>query len=183
MYRLTVALLCVIAALAAGCTSGKTNALGDQTFGRWTLSVPPGWHILRFSYTQGGVRAAGIQVSNVRLPRPSILHEPGSTFEISGLVLPPGGVGVVITPDRDDALPQAKAEPPPLPLPWPDGSHQVGWELASSLGGDPVFEWLKFQINGTTYVAAATIGAKASREASKALGAVIRSITPKAASS
>jgi hypothetical protein len=62
-------------------------------------------------------------------------------------------------------------------LPWPDGSHQFGWALASSPGrGAPVFEYLKFLVNGTTYVAAVTIGWKAPRDATKALVPVIRSI-------
>jgi len=180
MYRQSIALMCMIAALATGCTSATHNTWDSQNPGRWPLYVPPGWHVLRFSYTQGGSQSGGIQLSSVSLPRPTILPEKGSTFVISGEVLPPGGVGVVITPDRDHALAQETAELPPLALPWPDGSHNVGWLLGSSPGGAPVFEWLKFRVNGTTYVAAVTIGWKASREASKALGAVIRSVTPQA---
>src|SRR5215472_9552307 len=119
MHRVTIALICVIAALVTGCTSGQQNPA------RWRLYVPPGWHVLRFSYTQGGVRSAGIQLSSVRLPRPTVLPQKGTTVEISGAVLAPRGVGLVITPDLDHALTQEKAELPPLPLPWPDGSHQV----------------------------------------------------------
>lgn len=86
---------------------------------------------------------------------------------------------MVIAPDLNHAMTQEKAEVPPLPLPWPDASHQVGWLLGSLPGPPaPVFEWLKFRVNGTTYVAAVTIGWKASRETSKALGAIIRSIKP-----
>ena len=182
MHRLSLALMCMIAALAVGCTSGTQSAWDSQNPGRWPLQVPPGWNVLRFSYTQGGVRSAGIQLSSVRLPHPALLPGKGSTFEISGEDLPPSGVGVVITPDRDHALAQEKAAVPPLPLPWPDASRQFGWLLGSSPGSKsgtpapPVFEWLKFRIHGTTYVAAVTIGSKASREAAKALGKVIRSI-------
>ena len=174
MHRVTIALICVIAALVTGCTSGQQNPA------RWRLYVPPGWHVLRFSYTQGGVRSTGIQLSSVRLPPPMILPQTGSAVAISGEVLPPSGVGLVITPDRNHAMTQEKAEVPPLPLPWPDGSHQFGWALAGSpgrgSGGDPVFEYLKFLVNGMTYVAAVTIGWKAPRDATKALVPVIRSI-------
>lgn len=182
MHRLSLALMCMIAALATGCTSGTHSAWASPDPGRWPLYVPSGWHVLRFSYTQGGVRSAGIQLSSVRLPHPTLLPEKGSTFEISGKGLPVRGLGVVITPDRDHALAQETAVVPPLPLPWPDASRQVGWLAASSLGsrsgapGPPVFEWLKFRVRGMTYVAAVTIGSRASRDASKALGKVIRSI-------
>jgi len=175
MSRVTIALMCVIAALVTGCTSGQQNPA------RWHLYVPPGWHVLRFSYTQGGVRSTGIQLSSVRLPPPVVLPQPGWTLAISGEVLPPSGVGLVITPDRNHAMSQEKAQVPPLPLPWPDGSHQVGWTLASSpaargSGGAPVFEYLKIRVNGMTYVAAITIGWKATRDATRALVPVIRSI-------
>jgi hypothetical protein len=183
MYRVTIALMCLIAALATGCTSGQPDAQ-DQNPARWPLYVPPGWHVLRFSYTQGGVRSTGIQLSNVRLPPPTVLPQKGTTVEISGEVLPPRGIGVVITPDRNHVMTQEKAEVPPLPMPWPDASHQFGWLLGSSPGSAaPVFEWLKFRANGTTYVAAVTIGWKASRRAQQALAAIVRSIRRRAASS
>ncbi len=183
MYRVTIALTCMIAALVTGCTSGQHDAQ-DQNAARWPLYVPPGWHVLRFSYTQGGVRSTGIQLSSVRLPPPTILPQKGTTVEVSGEVLPPRGIGLVITPDRNHAMTQEKAEVPPLPLPWPDASHQFGWLLGSSPGPPaPVFEWLKFRINDRTYVAAVTIGWKATRDAAKALIPVIRSIRPGTASS
>jgi hypothetical protein len=176
MYRLGLALMCVVAALTVGCSSGTNNAWSVQNPGRWPLHVPAGWHVLRFSYTQGGVRSTGIQLSSVRLPRPVILSRPGTAVEVSGEVLAPGGVGLVITPDRSGELAQEKAGRPPLPLPWPDGSHQGGWLVGSALAEAPVFEWLKFRVGNTTYVAAVTIGSKASRETAQALGTVIRSI-------
>lgn len=184
MYRLSIALMGIIAALATGCMSGTHSAWDLQNPGRWPLYVPPGWHVLRFSYTQAGIRSAGVQLSSVRLPRPAILPQKGSTVEINDEGLAPRGVGLVITPDRNHAMTQEKAELPPLPMPWPDGSHQAGWLIGSSPGPPaPVSEWLKFRVNGMTYVAAVTIGWKASRDASKALGAIIRSITPAAAGS
>jgi hypothetical protein len=175
MYRVTIALMCMIVALLTGCTSRQPNPAP------WRLYVPPGWHVLRFSYTVGGVRSTGIQLSSVRLPPPVVLPLPGWAVAISGKVLPPRGVGLVITPDRNHAMTQEKAAVPPLPLPWPDASHQSGWALASSppgpgSGGAPVFEYLKFRVNGMTYVASVTIGWNAPRDATKALVPIIRSI-------
>jgi hypothetical protein len=162
--------------------SGPRDAWTYQSPARWPLHVPAGWHVLRFTYTQGGVRSTGIQLSSVSLPRPVILPRKGSTFEISGAVLPARDVGLVITRDFNHAMAQEKAEVPPLPLPWLDSApHQDAWLLGSSPSRDtppPVFEWLKFRVNGATYVAAVTIGGKATRDATKALSSVIRSIKP-----
>ena len=182
MYRLTIALTCMIAALVTACSSGQGDAQ-NQNPARWPLYVPPGWHVLRFSYTQGGVRSTGIQLSSVRLPPPTALPQKGTTVEISGEVLPPRGVGLVITSDRNHALTREKAEVPPLPLPWPDASHQNGWLLGSSMPPNPVVEWLKFRVNGATYVAVVTIGWKAARAPQKALAPIVRSIRSRAATS
>jgi len=155
----------------------------DQNPARWTLYVPRGWHVVRFRYSEDGVRSAGIQLSNVRLPAPALLPGTGTTVEVSGEVLPPRGVGLVITTNTNHSLAQAKAVVPPLPLPWPDASHSDGWLLGSSPNRAPVFEWLKFRVNGTTYVAAITIGWNASSAAQKALVPIVRSIKPGPASS
>ena len=184
MNRLNIALVCMVAALATGCVSGQVsgqpNALDHQSVGRWPLYVPPGWHVLRFSYTRGAIRSTAIQLSSVRLPRPTILPQKRTTVEVSGDVLPPGGVGLVITPNDNRGITQEKALVPPLPLPWPDASRQNGWLLGSSPGPPaPIFEWLKFRIDRATYIAAVTLGWKAGRDATKALGRIIRSIKPR----
>jgi hypothetical protein len=95
-------------------------------------------------------------------------------------VLPPRGVGLVIATATGRRPAHVKVAAPPLPLPWPDGSH--GWLLGSSPARSPVFEWLWFRIGGTMYAAAVTIGWKASRAAQKALGPIVRSIKPEPAS-
>jgi hypothetical protein len=181
VYRLTIALLCMIAALVTGCTSAQHNTSDQRNPARWRLYVPRGWHVLRFSYTRGHVRSAAIQLSTVRLPRPTILPQKGTTVEVSGNVLPPGGVGLVITPDDNRAMTQENAVAAPLPLPWPDASGQNGWLLGSSPGPPaPIFEWLKFRVHHATYVAAVTLGWKAGRDVTNALGRIIRSINPRA---
>lgn len=184
MYRRTITLTCIIAALITGCASGQANVQDHQNPGRWHLFVPPGWHVLRFTYARGHIRTAAIQLSTVRLPRPVILPQKGTTIEVSGEVLPPGGVALVITPDDNHGMSQEKAVVPPLPLPWPEASRQDGWLLGSSPGPPaPTFEWLKFRVNHATYIAAVTLGWKAGRDATNALGRIIRSVTPRTASS
>jgi WD40-like Beta Propeller Repeat len=144
---------------------------------RWAIYVPPGWHVVRFSDAKGNVRSTGIQISNVRLPRPALL--PGLPIQVNAEVLPPGGVGLIIATDTDQRPPKGKVAVPPLPLPWPDGSR--GWALASSLGRSPVFEMLWFRVGHTTYLATAKIGWKASGPAQRALGQIVRSINLKSA--
>jgi hypothetical protein len=183
MSRVTIALLCMIVALVTGCAPGLHDAQGHRNPARWRLYVPPGWHLLRFSYTQGGVRSTGIQLSSVKLPPPVVLPQKGTTVGISGEVLPSRGVGLVITPDRNHAMTQENAVVPPLPLPWPDASHQDGWLLGSSPAFAPVDEWLKFRLNGATYIAAVTIGSKATRATQQALVPIVRSIGSRGASS
>lgn len=178
MDRRTVALICVIAGLVAGCAAvgDRAQASGDPA--RWAIYVPPGWHVVRFSDSKGGVRSAGIQLSNVRLPAPVLL--PGTPAEVNGEALPPRGVGVVISTATGRSPAYVTVAVPPLPLPWPlpqrDGSR--GWLLGSSPARSPIGQWLWFRIGGTLYVAAVTIGWKASRAAQQALGPIVRSIKP-----
>jgi hypothetical protein len=173
--RVAIGLVCL---LAVGCASRGAAALTGgpaqpkRDPARWGIYVPPGWHVVRFSAAKGSVRAAGIQLSNVRLPPPKLL--PGTPVEVNGQVLPPRGVGLVIASATEGSRSHGTVARPPLPAPWPDGSR--GWTLASSPARSPVFEWLWFRAYGATYIAAITIGWKASHEAQQAVGQIIRSI-------
>jgi hypothetical protein len=178
MYWRAIGLICVIAGLMAGCAPADPGAQASRNPARWAIFVPPGWHVVRFSDSRSGAGPAGIQLSSVRLPAPALL--PGTPVEVNGEVLPPRGVGLVIATATGRSPAHVKVVAPPLPLPWPDGSH--GWLLGSSPARSPVFEWLWFRIDGTMYAAAVTIGWKASRTAQKALGPIVRSIKPEPAS-
>ncbi len=48
----------------------------------WTVDVPAGWHAVRFSVSTGGAASAGVQLSNVRLPAPSVI--PGYPVQVNG---------------------------------------------------------------------------------------------------
>lgn len=168
--------------LATGCGAGEAGstrtvsrvgqASQDSQVAKLTFQVPAGWHAVRFSKAKGGVRAAGIQFSNVTLPAPRLL--PGFPIQVNSEVLPPRGVGLIIATDTDHRLSRGEVAVPPLPLPWPDGSR--GWLLGSSPARSPVFETLWFRLGRTTYVATAKIGWKATHAAQKALGQIVRSI-------
>lgn len=155
----------------------------SQNSARWAIYVPKGWHVLRFSHPKSGVRSAGVQLSNVRLPPPAQL--PGEPAEANAEALPPRGVGLVIATAIGGSPAHVKVAAPPLPLPWPLPSPRgsQGWLIGSSPTRGPVFEWLWFRIGGTMYVAALTIGWKVSRADQKALGLIVRSIKSKAARS
>jgi hypothetical protein len=174
MNRRPIGLIRVVAALVAGCTPAGAGQPASRDPARWAIFVPPGWHVLRFSDSKGGVRTAGIELSNVRLPAPVLV--PRTPAEVNGEALPPDGVGLVISTAIGLSPGRLRPVRPPLPLPWPDGSH--GWLLGSSTGGSPVSEWLWFRIGRTRYVAAAAIGSEASKAATKALGPIVRSIKP-----
>ena len=178
MPGVAISLVCLFAVVCAtgGCTTAMTGGQAQPRLdpARWPLYVPPGWHLVRFGEAKGLVRAAGIQLSNVRLPAPKLL--PGTPVEVNGQVLPAGGVGLVIATATERSFSHGMLVRPPLPLPWPDGSHD--WTLASSPPGSPIYEWLWFREYGTTYIAAIAIGSKASRAAQKALGPIIGSIKP-----
>jgi hypothetical protein len=174
-------LIPVLAAAACGAGGGSPTVTASHA-GRtyldnagWTIHVPPGWHAVRFSDSKGGVRSAGIQLSNVRLPAPTLL--PGYAIQVNGEVLPPRGVGLIIATDTDRRLPHGNVAEPPLPLPWPDGSHG-GWLIGSAPPRSPILETLWFRVSHTTYIAAATIGWQASGADQKALGQIIRAIKP-----
>jgi hypothetical protein len=178
MDRRAIALICVIAGLVTGCAAAGDGAQASRNPARWAIYVPPGWHVVRFSESKSGVRSAGVQLSNVRLRAPVLL--PGTPAEVNGEALPPRGVGVVISTATGRSPAHVTVAAPPLPLPWPDG-HAYGWLLGSSPARSPIGEWLWFRIGGTLYVAAVTIGWKASRAAQQALGPIVRSIKPEPA--
>jgi hypothetical protein len=176
-------LIPVLAAAACGAGGGSSTVTAShagQTYrdsAGWTIYVPPGWHAVRFSDSKGSVRSAGIQLSNVPLPAPTLVPGTGTPILVNGRVLPPRGVGLIIATDTDRSLSHGKVAVPPLPAPWPDGSR--GWTIAPAPPRGSIFEWRWFRANGTTYVATVTIGWKASGAAQKALAPIVRSIKPK----
>lgn len=186
MRRMGIGLMCVISLFAVACTAGGGAAVltGHQAQtnrdpARWHIYVPPGWHVVRFSDAKGGVRSAGIQLSNVRLPAPTLHPGTRLPIQVNGEVLPSRGVGLIVATDTDPSLSHGKESVPPLPLPWPDGSGgSRGWIIASAPPRAPVFEWLWLRAGGTTYVAAVAIGWKASRADQRALAPIVRSIKP-----
>src|ERR1700722_7242191 len=174
MHRKAVGLICVIAALAAGCGPASAGSPDSRNPARWAIFVPPGWHTRPFSESRNGVRTTGVQLSSVPLPAPAL--QPREPAEVNGETLPPDGIGLVISTAPGTRPPLAGLPAPPLPLPWPDKSR--GWTLGSSMGGNPISEWLWFRIGHTRYVAAITIGPQATHAAKKTLGPIIGSIKP-----
>lgn len=175
-------LIPVLAAAACGAGAASSTATvsqarqADPEVARWAVYVPPGWHVVRFSDSRGAIRSAGIQLSNVRLPAPRLLA--GYPIQVSGEVLPPRGVSLIVATDTDRKLAHGQVAVLPLPLPWPDRSDG-GWLMASSLAHGPVFETLWFRVSHATYVVDAKIGWKATGAAQKALGRIVRSIKPR----
>jgi hypothetical protein len=179
-----IGLIPVIA--AAACGAGEGTALTASHQGHtyrgaagWTIAVPPGWHALRFSDSRDGITAAGVQLSNVRLPPPTLVR--GFPIQASGGVLPARGVGLIIATDTDPKLPRGPVAVPPLPLPdasngwkyWNAGSASAGYD---GRPGSPDIEMLWFRVHGGTFIACAKIGPKATSRDLSTVAAIIQSL-------
>ena len=160
----------------AACSAGGTASLAlshhagiyhDST--GWSIKVPAGWHALHFSDTRDGVKATGIQLSNVRLPLPSLI--PGYPIQVNNRVLPGRGIGLIIATDPDPKLSRGPVGKPPLPA--PNGRY---WSIGSSLAGVPYLETLWFRADGMTFIASAKIGSLVTSHQQRVVAAVIRSL-------
>jgi hypothetical protein len=151
------------------------NARVYQDPAGWTAKVPDGWHVLRFSGSDGGVSGAGAQISNVRLPAPRVIS--GYPVQTNGRALPARGVGLVIATDNETGLPgksHGYIKVPPLPAP-----SQCGWNQGSALGGQPYLETLWFRGNNGnhgTFVASVKVGPKATGTDLAAIDSIIHSL-------
>jgi len=181
MRRILVLVIGLIPALAvAACGAGGGTTLTVSHHGQtyrdsagWTIKVPPGWHTLRFSDSKDGITAAGVQLSNVKLPPPVL--RPGFPIQTSA-VLPARGVGVVIATDTDPTVRSyGPIAVPPLPaFDAPNGWKY--WNAGSAIAGNPDIEILRFRTHGATFTATAKIGVKAGNGGQKAVDAIIQSL-------
>ena len=169
-------LIPMLAAAACGAGGGGTGATTashpGQTYGDragWTIEVPPGWHALRFSDAEGGITSAGVQLSNVRLPPPALMT--GYPIQVNGQVLPGGGVSLIIATDTDPRLSHGPVTVAPLPA--PNGRY---WTVGSARAGAPYMQTLWFRFKGTTFIACAKIGPKATSGDIQAVASIIHSL-------
>ena len=175
MRRMPACLVGVCLSLAA-CTSGGTGSLpvSDRTqiyrdSSGWSVKVPAGWRARQFSATKNGITSHGVQLSNVKLPPPSLV--PGYPVQVNGQVLPGNGIGLIIATDPDPKLQRGPVLRPPLPA--PNGRY---WNIGSSPGGGPYIETLWFRVNGMTLIACAKIGAQITSHDREIVASIIRSL-------
>jgi hypothetical protein len=166
----------IVAVALAACTGAGNAALPVSNHAqvyhdgaRWSITIPPGWRATPFSVSKGGFTSTGVQVSNVRLPLPSLL--PGFPIQVNSQVLPAGGIGLIVATDADPRLSRGRIWKPPLPM--PGGGD---WETGSSLAGTPYLTLLWFRVRAVTYVASAKIGARVTGRQMRILGAIVRSL-------
>jgi hypothetical protein len=164
--------LVVLAATA--CSPGSSAPFlishEGQTYrdsGGWTITVPSGWHAARFSDTTDGFTSAGLQLSNLRLPRPSLIA--GYPQQVNGLGFPGRAVSLIIATDTDPRLSHGHVAVPPLP--YPDR-----WAVGSGMGDDPYLETLWFRAGGTTFLACGEIGPKATNRDFNTVVAIVHSL-------
>jgi hypothetical protein len=173
--RISICAVGLIFALAA-CSAGGTGSLPVSDHVQvyrdssgWSVKLPPGWHARQFSDTQNGVTSSGVQLSNVKLPLPSLI--PGYPVQVNNKVLPGGGIGLIIATDPDPRLQRGAVQKPPLPA--PDGRY---WSTGSSPGGTPYMETLWFRTHGMTLIACAKIGPHVTRHDLRVVGSIIKSL-------
>lgn len=129
----------------------------------WLIRVPAGWRVLPFRSSAGGASAAGVQLSNVKLPAPSIVAS--FPIQANDKVLPVSGMSLIIATDNDPRLCRPSAGQlscqrswARLPLPRP---YTVRWSAASQPGATgPLFSDLWFEGGHHTYIATIKIGAE-----------------------
>ena len=129
----------------------------------WVIRVPAGWHVQPFRSSAGGARAAGVQLSNVKLPAPSVV--PSFPIQADDKVLPATGISLIIATDNDPKLCRPSARKvscqrsyATLPLPRP---YTIRWNAASQPNPTgPLFSDLWFKCGHRTYIATIKIGAK-----------------------
>jgi len=171
-------LILMLAAAACGAGSGTTLTTSHQrqTYrdsAGWTIKVPPGWHTVQFSDSKDGITSAGVQLSNVKLPPPTLV--PGFPIQVNGQVLPAHGVGLIIATDTDPKLSHGPMAVPPLPGPHAPNGWKY-WNAGSAPADSPYIEILWFHAHSATFIACAKIGPRATSGDLKAVAAVVQSL-------
>jgi hypothetical protein len=163
----------VVAVIATGCTASSPATSSAEVYmvyqdlAGWSAEIPPGWKVLPFDVSKGSASAVGTQISNVELPAPEI--DPGHPIQISGLVLPPDGVSLIIASDDDPKNVQVPPESPPAPPLSMEDSAQ-----GSATGGGPTFSFLWFEVSGNLLLASIKAGPQADEAALRTLVESIR---------
>jgi hypothetical protein len=143
----------------------------------WVIRVPAGWHVLPFRSSTDGASAAGVQLSNVKLPAPSIV--PSFPIQTNDKALPISGISLIIAADRDPKLCSPSTGPlscqggsyATLPLPRP---YTTRWEVASQLNPTgPLSSYLWFKGGHQTFITTIKIGAKVFNDSNLAVLAKI----------
>jgi hypothetical protein len=129
-----------------------------------------------------GASAAGVQLSNVKLPAPSIL--PSFPIQATSKALPVTGIALIIATDNDPRLCRPSNGPvscqrsyATLPLPRP---YSGGWNVASQPSPvGPLFSDLWFESSHHKFIATLAIGARVFNDPHLAvLAKIVASLRP-----
>lgn len=120
--------------------------------GGWAVVVPPGWHVVPFTEEYDAITTAGVQLSNVPLPPPSVI--PGYPLQVKGQLLPAHGIGVTIAANADShpsSIPVTA-----LPLRWPQG-----WLRSTAPLGSTHRASVSFRVGDRLFTVSVTFGPEA----------------------
>jgi hypothetical protein len=146
--------------------SGTAGGVYRDTAG-WTIQVAPGWRVVPFRSAKGGLSAEGAEISNVKLPRPTLV--PWAPIQSDGRSLPKGGIGLVIGTNEGSRV---KQEPiVDLPLTYPNG-----WLQGSALPGEPTLEGVWFRGGDQMFAVTVKTGSDAAAADRRTIARMIASL-------
>ena len=174
-----IGMLAAAACGSAGIVTASQQGRIYRDAAGWSIEVPPGWHAGPFRESQDGITSAGVQLSDVKLPRPVL--RPGFPIQTTA-VLPARGVALIIATDTDPRV-HHYGRLAVLPLRGPDApggwKYWLGNSCSPPRGGTGCvdMEILWFRWHGTAFIVNAKIGPKAYHNGHTAVDAIIPSLS------
>lgn len=135
------------------------------------MEVPAGWYVVPFASSDGKATARGAQVSNVKLPSPSVMA--GYPIQTNEHDLPPGGIALIVATFEDPGVSQDPTVSLPLASPY---ASKNGWSVGSALPDQPYMSLVWFTGNGQTFIASVKTGPNAAQADQMALGGIVTSL-------
>ena len=146
--------------------SGTAGGVYRDTAG-WTIQVVPGWRVLPFRSTKDGLSAEGAEISNVKLPPPTLVS--WAPIQSDGRALPKAGIGLVIGTNEGSRV---KQEPvADLPLTYPNG-----WFQGSAPSGEPTLEGVWFHGGDQMFAVTVKTGSDAAPADRRTIARMIASL-------
>jgi hypothetical protein len=176
-----VLLFLSLAVVGTACTSTPAGHVGGATEGEtlassqslrtyhgpagWSIVLPAGWVAAPFDASGSGFSGTGSQISNMKLPPPTIV--PGAPLQTNSQVLPTAGIALVVSNVNDPSVSVGTTTGPPLSM---DSFAQ-----GSYIGGGYALDAAWVSGNGKKLLATIRIGPKVSNRDMQQMNRVLAS--------